>query len=273
MQDRTIVITGASSGIGEAAAMRLAELGATVCLVARRETELQRVCDTIRSAGGEAYVYPADLTDQDAIAACAQRLLDAHPRIDVLVNNAGKSIRRALLDSLDRFHDYQRTMQLNYLAAVQLTLALMPRFRQQGSGHIINISSMAALVPTPRYTAYTGSKCALDGFSRALGAELEGSGIAVTVINFPLVKTPMTEPTRIYRYLPQMDRFAAAEWIVEAVEKRPARIATRLGSTWGVATAALPGPTVRATGRLFRTLGGYLQRRAGGAERHGSGRD
>ncbi|WP_043766901.1 SDR family NAD(P)-dependent oxidoreductase [Algiphilus aromaticivorans] len=257
-----IVLTGASSGIGESAALRLAELGARLCLVARREPELLRVRDAVLEAGGEADIYPADLSDQEAVGALAQRLLDEQPRIDVLINNAGRSIRRPVAESLDRFHDYTRTMQLNYFAPVQLTLALLPRFYAQGAGHIINVSSMAALIPTPRFSAYTGSKCALDGFSRTLAAEHVGRGIAVTTINYPLVKTPMTAPTRIYRYLPQMDRRKAAEWMVEAIARRPVRMTTYTGRTWGTATAALPGPTVRATGRIFRTVGEALRRRA-----------
>jgi short-subunit dehydrogenase len=257
-----IVLTGASSGIGEAAALRLAALGAHVCLVARRETELRRVRDAIAQAGGEAEIYPADLSDRDAVGALARRLLEEQPRIDVLINNAGRSIRRSVAESLDRFHDYTRTMQLNYFAPVQLTLALLPRFYEQGAGHIINVSSMAALIPTPRFSAYTASKCALDGFSRTLAAEHVDRGLAVTTINYPLVKTPMTAPTRIYRYLPQMDRSKAAEWMVEAIARRPVRMTTYAGRTWGTATAALPGPSVRATGRLFRTVGEVLRRRA-----------
>lgn len=257
-----IVLTGASSGIGEATALRLAGLGARLCLVARRESELERVRDAIAAGGGEAAIYPADLSNQEAVGSLAVRLLAEQPRIDVLINNAGRSIRRPVAESLDRFHDYTRTMQLNYFAPVQLTLALLPRFYEQASGHVINVSSMAALIPTPRFSAYTGSKCALDGFSRTLAAEHVGRGIAVTTINYPLVKTPMTAPTRIYRYLPQMDRRKAAEWMVEAIEKRPVRMTTYAGRTWGAATAALPGPTVRATGRAFSAIGDILRRRA-----------
>lgn len=262
IEGKHIVLTGASSGIGEAAALRLAALGAHLCLVARREAELQRVHDAITEAGGMATIYPADLSESDAVADLAQRLLATQPRIDVLINNAGRSIRRPVSESLDRFHDYTRTMQLNYFAPVQLTLALLPRFYEQGAGHVINVSSMAALIPTPRFSAYTGSKCALDGFSRTLAAEHVGRGIHVTTINYPLVKTPMTAPTAIYRYLPQMDRNKAAEWMVEAIENRPVRMTTYAGRTWGAATAVLPGPTVRVTGRLFRTVGEVLRRRA-----------
>lgn len=262
LRNKTIVLTGASSGIGEAAAMRFAELGARVCLVARRQEELERVADAIGSTGGHAVIYRADLSNQPEVANLAERLLQGEGRIDVLINNAGRSIRRPITESLDRFHDYTRTMQLNYFAPVQLTLALLSRFYEQGAGHVINVSSMAALIPTPRFSAYTGSKCALDGFSRTLAAEHVGRNIHVTTINYPLVKTPMTAPTRIYRYLPQMDCRKAADWMVHAIEHRPMRMTTSAGRTWGAATSLLPGPTTRATGRLFRTVSQVLQRRA-----------
>jgi len=262
LQGKTIVLTGASSGIGEAAAERFAALGARVCLVARRQDELERVAESVSAAGGSAGIYRADLNDEAEVAQLAKRLMHDEGRIDVLINNAGRSIRRPISESLDRFHDYTRTMELNYFAPVQLTLALLPRFYEQGAGHVINVSSMAALIPTPRFSAYTGSKCALDGFSRTLAAEHVGRNIHVTTINYPLVKTPMTAPTRIYRYLPQMDRRKAADWLVHAIEHRPMRMTTNAGRTWGAATSLLPGPTTRTTGRLFRTVNQILQRRA-----------
>ncbi|HWU69004.1 MAG TPA: SDR family NAD(P)-dependent oxidoreductase [Stenotrophobium sp.] len=259
---KTIVITGASSGIGAAAAMRLAREGARVCLVARRADELERVRAAIEKDGGLAWAYPADLSDEKALDACAQKILAGHQRVDILINNAGRSIRRLVVESLDREHDFQRTMQINYFAAVRLTLRMLPRMLEQGAGHIINVSSMSAQVPTPRYAAYVASKSALEGFSRTLAAEMVDKGVHITVINYPLVKTPMTAPTKVYRYLRQMDVDKAAEWIVRAVRKRPYRIASRLGDTWGMATTALPGPTVEWTGRLFRFVGKRLERRA-----------
>ncbi len=259
---KIIVLTGASSGIGAAAARQLAEAGAQLCLVARREDELGRLCAEIAAAGGTARAYPTDLTDEDAVDALAAQLLSEHGRVDVLINNAGRSIRRRVTDSLDRFHDYKRTMQLNYFAAVQLTLRLLPAMLERGDGHIINVSSMSALMPTPFFSAYVATKSALDAFSRSLGAELVDSGIAVTTINYPLVKTPMTAPTRHYRYIRQMDVDDAAGWIVEAVRKRPLRITSRLGALWSVSTAALPGPTTRWTGRAFDYIAQRLQRRA-----------
>lgn len=259
---KTIVITGASSGIGEAAALRLARDGARLCLVARRRDELQRVQAAAHALGAQAWIYPADLSKAAAVEACADALLAAHPQVDILINNAGRSIRRSVRESLDRIHDFERTMELNYFAAVRLTLRLLPGMLERRSGQIINVSSMSTLMPTPRFAAYVASKSALEGFSRTLAAELVGSGVRVTVINYPLVKTAMTAPTRIYRYLPQMRVDDAAEWIMRAIDKQPLRIANRLGEAWNAATALLPGPTVRWTGQLFQTLGTRLQQRA-----------
>lgn len=249
---RTVVITGASSGIGEAAARQLAQAGATLCLVARRSEELERVREAIRQAGGQAYCYPADLNDGTAVDAVCTAILAAHPRVDVLVNNAGRSIRRALADSVGRPHDFERTVQLNYLAVVRMTLNLLPRFLEQGAGHVINVSSVAALMSTPRFAAYLASKSALDAFSRALSIELHGQGLRVTTLNYPLVKTPMTEPTAIYRYLPQMDVEQAAGWIVDAVRRQPARRTTGMALAFHLATAALPGPALRLLAGFYR---------------------
>ena len=229
MPAKTIVITGASSGIGEAAAKALARQGAHVCLVARREDELARVKADIENEGGHATAYAADLSDLKAIDACCEAILKDHERVDVLINNAGRSIRRTIKESLDRFHDYERTMQLNYFGAVRMTLKLLPRFYAQHKGHIINVSSLSALVPTPRFSAYVASKSALDGFSRSIAAELIGDGIRVTTINYPLVKTPMTAPTKIYDSMPLLDPEDAADMVVQACINKPVRVATRLG--------------------------------------------
>lgn len=251
IHDKTIVITGASSGIGEEAAMLLARKGARVCLVARRREELERVKTGIETSGGKAWIYPADLSKEDAIVSCARDILAEHPQVDVLVNNAARSIRRLVSDSLDRFHDYQRTMQTNYFGPLRLTLALLPGMLQRGSGHIINVSSYSTLIPVPRFAAYVASKSALEGFSRSLAAELVGKDIHVTIINYPLVKTPMTAPTKGYEYLNQMQAEQAAGWIVRAIEKRPMRIATFIAALWATMMAALPTLTTAFTGRYM----------------------
>lgn len=261
---KTIVITGASSGIGEAAACRLAQLGARVVLVARREDELQRVATGIKSGGGEAVCVAADLSNEEAVAECADRILADYSPVDILVNNAGRSIRRPVLESLDRYHDYTRTIQLNYLAAVNLTLRLLPGMLERRDGHIINVSSMSALIPMPRYSAYVGSKCALDGFSRSLAAELVDHGIAVTTINYPLVRTPMSGQTAIYRNFRMMDSDDAAAWIVKAIVKKPQRITSRMGEAWGAATTLMPSQTAKWTGRLMNYMGRRLEKRARG---------
>lgn len=248
---KTIVITGASSGIGEAAAIKLANKGAKVILMARREEELQRVQAEIESLGGQSEYYAADLSDEASVAEVTNKIIEEHGPIDVLVNNAGRSIRRPIRDSLDRLHDFHRTMQLNYFGPVQMTLLMLPHMLQRKNGHIINVSSMSALIPTPFYAAYVGSKGALDAFSRSVGAELTDKGVQITTINYPLVKTPMTAPTKAYKYIRQMDVRDAADWIVKAVEKRPARITSTMGNAWGLATSAMPSITMKWTGRLF----------------------
>ena len=258
----TVVITGASSGIGKSAALQLAREGARVCLVARREDELAQVKKQIEDEDGQAWVYPADLSDLASLDAACERILAEHECVDVLVNNAGRSIRRPIRESLDRYHDFERTMQLNYFAAVRLSLTFLRRFLEQGHGHIVNISSMAALVPTPRFAAYAASKAALDAFSKSVGGELTGSGVHISTVNFPLVKTAMTAPTKIYKYLRQMDVEDAGGWIVDAIRKQPVRKTSRLGEAFNLANAALPGPTQRAMGLLFNVVGGRLQKRA-----------
>ncbi len=258
---KTVVITGASSGIGEEAARQLAAKGAIVCLVARRAEELARVAGEIAAAGGVAHCYPANLAETASIDALVTRLNAAHPRIDVLVNNAGRSIRRPLVESLDRPHDFERTMQLNYLAVVRLTLGLLPNMLAAGDGHIINVSSVAALMTTPRFSAYLASKSAVDAFSRSLRIELTEKGIAVTSINYPLVKTAMTAPTAIYKYLPQMEVPDAARWIVDAIATRPVRRTIPIALAFHVATAALPGPVLRVLAGFYARRGAKLRQK------------
>lgn len=255
LQDQVIVITGASSGIGEAAARQLAAGGARLCLIARREDQLRRVQADIVAAGGRAEVHAADLADGASVDALCTRLLADHPRIDVLINNAGRSIRRSLRESAGRHHDFERTMQINYFAAVRLTMNLLPRLLEQGGAHIVNVSSVATLMNSPRFAAYLSSKAALDAFARVLRIEHEADGITVSTINFPLVKTPMTAPTEAYQHVQQMTPDEAAGWIVDAVIHRRARRTTWLARSFGIATAVAPGPALRL-------IAGYFRRRA-----------
>ena len=251
---KTIVITGSSSGIGEAAAKQLAAAGARVCLVARRKAELDRVREDIITAGGTAWSYPADLTNEASLSDCADRILDEHVRVDVLVNNAAHSIRRPIAEALDRLHDYKRTMNINYLAAVGLTLKLLPRMLEQGEGQVVNISTLSSQVPIPLFSAYLASKSALESFSRSLLAELSDQGIAVSVVYFPMVRTPMSNRTSIYRHMPMMNVEKAAGWIVRAVRTRDARVGSPMGTLGSLALAAMPGPVTRLTQPLFRQM-------------------
>lgn len=255
MKSSVILITGASSGIGEQAALQLAARGAHLCLVARRREELLRVQDAITAAGGKASIYPADLSIEAEVDACAGAVLADHGRVEVLVNNAGRSIRRSIRQSLERDHDFHRTMQINYFAAVRLSMRLLPQMMERGSGHIINVTSMAVQAATPGYAACVASKCALEGYSRVLAAEMADRGVQVTLIRYPLVRTPMSEATEAYRKLPLMEAADAAAWIVEAVERRPARLGTLLGSAIETAAVLWPAASSRWTGRAFRYLG------------------
>ncbi len=260
---RTVVLTGASSGIGAQAARQLAEHGATVCLVARRADQLALVRADIQASGGRVHVYPTDLTDPEACDALAEQLLVEHPVIDVIVNNAARSIRRPITESTDRAHDFERTMAINYLAAVRLTLALVPRFLEQGHGHVVVSSTLSTQIPIPLFSAYLASKSALESFARSLTAELGDRNITSTIVHFPMVRTEMSGATSIYSAMPMMSATDAAGWLVRAVEKRPARISRPGGVVGEIAMAALPALVVRVTRPLFRRMDSALERATG----------
>ncbi|MEN8720181.1 MAG: SDR family NAD(P)-dependent oxidoreductase [Oceanococcaceae bacterium] len=243
-----IVITGASSGIGRATALLLAQQGHTLQLLARREDELAQVCAEITSSGGTAQYHVIDLNDFAAIDEWLAARQRANAPCDVLINNAGRSIRRKVADSLDRFHDHERCMRLNYFAAVRLTLGVLPGMMARGRGHIINISTWGTLMPAPRFSAYAASKSALDAFSNALGSEMRHQGIAVTTVHFPIVKTPMIAPTKAYARLPGLSPEQAAGWIDRAIRKRPARIAPPYATLVGLQHTFLPRLTQRLAG-------------------------
>lgn len=261
LDGRTVVLTGASSGIGAHAAQQMAERGAAVCLLARRADELAQVRDSITSAGGTAHAYPVDLVDADATDAVIKQLLSDHQRIDVLVNNAGRSIRRPITESLDRVHDYERTIDLNYLAAVRLTLGLMPRFLEQGHGHVVVSTSMSTQVPIPLFSAYLASKSALESFARSLSAELGDRGISTTVVHFPMVRTEMALATDIYEAMPMLSARKAAGWLVKAADSRPTRITTMTGRLGDLGMATAPGVITAVTRPLFRRMDATLARR------------
>jgi NAD(P)-dependent dehydrogenase (short-subunit alcohol dehydrogenase family) len=167
-------------------------------------------------------------------------VLDEHGGVDILVNNAGRSIRRAIENSLDRFHDYERTIQLNYFGALRLIMGFIPGMLAKKRGHIINISSIGVLSNAPRFSAYVASKAALDAFSRCAAAEFSDSGIEFTTINMPLVRTEMIAPTKIYQHVPTLSPEEAADLIVQAIIYKPERIATRVGIFAQVLHAVAP---------------------------------
>ena len=237
---RVVLITGASSGIGRAAALRLAAAGARTVLVARSVDALDAVRDEIVAGGGEAHVEPCDLSDVAAIDALVGRVTGRFGAVDVLVNNAGRSIRRSTALSYERFHDFERTIALNYLGAVKLTMGLLPEMRRRRRGHVINVSSIGVQANPPRFSAYVASKAALDAWTRVVASETAGEDVAFTTIHMPLVRTPMIAPTRIYDAFPIISPDEAAELICDAVRRRPKRIDTRLGSFAELSYAAAP---------------------------------
>jgi NAD(P)-dependent dehydrogenase (short-subunit alcohol dehydrogenase family) len=237
---RTVLITGASSGIGRATALMVAAAGGTPLLVARTEERLEEVKAEIEALGGHAHVYPADLTRTDAIDEVVERALADHPTIDFLVNSAGRSIRRSVTLSRDRFHDYERTMQLNYFGAIKMIMALLPHMQAQGHGHIVNVSSIGVQTNPPHFSAYVASKAALDAFTRVASSEVIGDGITFTTIHMPLVRTPMIAPTKMYDAFPAISPEAAAAMICEAMRAKPKHVSTKLGTFGEVAYALVP---------------------------------
>ena len=229
VRDRVVVVTGASSGIGHAVSTMMARAGAKVILVARGEEKLAESLKEIKSMGGKAASYSCDVSDLDACDQLIDKIVEDHGAIDVLVNNAGRSIRRSIALSCDRFHDFERTMQLNYFGSLRLILRALPGMAARRKGHVINISSIGVLTNSPRFSAYVASKAALDAFSRCASAEYSDTGIAFTTINMPLVRTPMIAPTKMYDNVPTISPDEAAEFIRQAVIYRPQRIATRMG--------------------------------------------
>ena len=237
---KTIIVTGASSGIGLTVSKYLAQAGAHVLLLARTKEKLDEVKAEIEAEGGKASVFPCDLNDMESIDAVSKEILAAVDHIDILVNNAGRSIRRAVHESVDRFHDFERTMQLNYFGAVRLVLSILPHMMQRKDGQIINISSIGVLANATRFSAYVASKAALDAFSRCLSAEVHSHKIAITSIYMPLVRTPMIAPTKIYKYVPTLSPEQAADLIAYAIVKRPKKIATNLGRLASITYAIAP---------------------------------
>jgi short-subunit dehydrogenase len=237
---RTVLVTGASSGIGEATAVQAAARGAHVLLVARRAAELERVRAAIEGAGGRATTYPCDLVDGDAVDALVARVLAEHGAVDYLVNNAGRSIRRSLHLSYDRFHDVERTMAVNFFAPVRLTMGLLPTMRAQGFGHVVNVVTWGVQVKAPKFTAYIASKSALDSWSRSASRETYADGVTFTNMRFALVRTPMVAPTEAYARLPAATAEQAGARVVRALEDRPVTVNVLAGNLGQVVNVVAP---------------------------------
>lgn len=240
VRGKVVLITGGSAGIGQAAAFKVAEAGAITLVVARKPEELAQTKAAIEKAGGVCYTYECDLTDMAAVDGLVERVLKDHAAVDVLINNAGRSIRRSIALSYDRFHDFERTMQINYFGALRLTMGLLPAMTARRRGHVINISSIGVLANSPRFSAYVASKAALDAFARCAQSEYSDHNIAFTTINMPLVRTKMIGPTKMYDNVPVLSPEDAADMIVKAIIERPSRVATRLGIFAGTLNALAP---------------------------------
>lgn len=237
---KVVLITGGSSGIGLAAAHKFAEAGATTIICGRDQDKLDEACSEAKAKGYQFIAYSADIADMTDCDRFVQLLIDNHGGVDFLINNAGRSIRRAIESSYDRFHDYERTMQLNYFGCLRVTMGFLPGMVAKRKGHVVNISSIGVLTNAPRFSAYVASKAALDAWTRCASSEFADQGITFTTINMPLVRTPMIAPTKIYNNVPTLSPEEAADMIAQACIFKPVRIATRLGITGQLLHALVP---------------------------------
>jgi short-subunit dehydrogenase len=249
---RAIVITGASSGIGEALANRLGDAGARVLLVARSAEKLEEMKKAIEKRGGVAFVYPGDLSNAEDTQRLIAAVLEEQGNVDILVNNAGISIRRSVQKSYDRVHDFERTLALNFLGAVRLIMGFLPAMRAQKEGQILNVSTIGVQVNVPRYGAYIASKAALDAFSRVLAVEALRDGVKVTTIYMPLVKTPMMASTTIYDAFPMRTAEQAADLIVDGIIHQPKRVATTVGNLFEFAYGVAPNTIDRVLNAAYQ---------------------
>jgi len=252
--NRIVLITGGSSGIGKAAALKIAAAGAVTLIVARDAAKLAATRLEAAARGLSIVTYAADIGDPAQCDALIKTIIADHGGVDILINNAGRSIRRGIEHSYDRLHDFERTMRINYFASVQLTMGLLPEMVKKQSGHVINISSIGVLAGSPRFSAYVASKAALEAWTQCAAGEFLDRGINFTIINFGLVRTPMIAPTKFYDHVPTMTPEEAADLIAEAIIRRPLRLTTRLGVFSQVVQALAPrfGQTILNTSfRMF----------------------
>jgi len=252
---KVVLVTGGSSGIGLAAAAKFAQAGAITIICARDEAKLAEAKKEIIAAAGkdaQVFTYSADIANEESCKQFVETLQANHGGVDYLVNNAGRSIRRAIESSYDRFHDYERTMQLNYFGSLRITMGLLPGMVAKRRGHVVNISSISVLVNAPRFSAYVASKAALDAWTACAASEFADQGITFTTVNMPLVRTPMTAPTKIYDSMPLLSTDEASDLIVQACVEKPVRVATRLGISVELLHAAVPRITQILMNTTFR---------------------
>lgn len=269
---KVCLVTGGTSGIGLATARRLAAAGAVTLIAARSAADLERTVSELSTLGpGPVHAYRADLADPEVCQALVAAVLADHGRLDILVNNAGRSIRRPLVESLSRLHDFERTLQLNYLGSLRLILGFLPSMLERGGGHIVNVSSLSVLTGAPRFSAYVASKAALDAFVHCAAPEVRDRGVRFTTVNMPLVRTPMIAPTRLYDNLPALSPEAAADLVVQALIDRSPRVAPPLGVAAQVLQALAPGLSeallATAYGLMNQVESAIGERPAGAADR------
>ena len=256
---KVVLVTGGSSGIGLSASCRFAEAGAITIICARDADKLaeavQVITDYAKDKGNkdpQVFSYSVDVANEASCAEFVKTLQEKHGGVDFLINNAGRSIRRAIEASYDRFHDFERTMQLNYFGALRITMGLLPGMVAKRKGHVVNISSISVLVNAPRFSAYVASKAALDAWTACASSEFADQGVTFTTVNMPLVRTPMTAPTKIYDSMPLLKPEEAADMIVQACIDKPVRVATRLGVFGEVLHAVAPRVTQIIMNTTFR---------------------
>jgi len=237
---KVVLVTGGSAGIGKATAFKMASAGARTIIVARDPEKLAAAAKEAEALGLKLFTYVGDVSSSEQCDTLVKKVLKDHDHVDFLVNNAGRSIRRGIENSYDRFHDFERTMQINYFGALRLTLGLLPSMSERRRGHVINISSIGVLTNAPRFSAYVASKAALDAWTRCAASEYLDRGVEFTTINMPLVRTEMIAPTKFYQNVPTLSPDEAADLVVEAIIHKPARVATRLGIFGQVLHALAP---------------------------------
>ncbi|MDZ4234396.1 MAG: SDR family NAD(P)-dependent oxidoreductase, partial [Dietzia sp.] len=246
-----VIITGASSGIGRASAIAVAARGATVFALARNAEALDGLIAEIRAAGGDAHAFTCDVTDSATVEHTVKDILGRFGHVDYLVNNAGRSIRRSVVASTDRLHDYERVMAVNYFGPVRMVLALLPHWRERQFGHVVNVSSAGVQASSPKYSAYIPSKAALDAFAEVVGSETLSDHITFTTIHMPLVRTPMIAPSRRLNPMPPISPEHAAAMVVRGLVEKPARIDTPVGTLSDLGSYFTPRLTRRVLHQLY----------------------